>query len=71
MSTIEGTDERVDPSALTPEQLARVLRASRARMATAATVHDDIDDGAPTNADGTLNLVHYVAWLVRELARAE
>jgi len=65
------TDERFDPSALTPEQLARVLRASRARMATEETIRDDIDDGAPTNGDGTLNLVQYVTWLVRELAHAE
>jgi hypothetical protein len=24
--------------------------------------------GAPANADGTINLVHYAAWLVREMA---
>jgi hypothetical protein len=24
--------------------------------------------GAPTNAGGTINLVHYAAWLVREMA---
>ena len=28
----------------------------------------DIDAGAPTNADGTMNLVHYAAWLVREMS---
>ena len=28
----------------------------------------DIAEGAPTNADGTLNLVHYAAWLVKEMA---
>lgn len=22
--------------------------------------------GAPTNADGTIHLLHYVAWLIRE-----
>ena len=29
----------------------------------------DIDDGAPTNPDGTMNLVQYAAWLVKEMAR--
>jgi len=29
-------------------------------------IREDIDDGAPLNADGTLNLVHYAAWLARE-----
>ena len=28
----------------------------------------DIDDGAPTNPDGTMNLVQYAAWLVKEMA---
>ena len=26
-------------------------------------------DGAPLNADGTLNLVHYAAWLAKEMGR--
>jgi hypothetical protein len=28
----------------------------------------DVDAGAPTNGDGTINLVHYAAWLVKEMA---
>ena len=28
----------------------------------------DIDAGAPTNGDGTINLVQYAAWLVKEMA---
>ena len=31
-------------------------------------LQSDIDSGSPLNADGTVNLVHYAAWLVRELA---
>ena len=31
-------------------------------------IREDIAEGAPTNADGTLNLVHYAAWLVQEMA---
>ena len=27
-----------------------------------------VDAGAPLNAEGTLNLVHYAAWLVKEMA---
>ena len=29
----------------------------------------DLDAGAPVSADGTINLVHYTAWLVKEAAR--
>jgi hypothetical protein len=31
----------------------------------------DIDAGAPANADGTINLVHYAAWLVKEMGRGD
>jgi hypothetical protein len=28
----------------------------------------DMAAGAPTNANGTINLVHYAAWLVKEMS---
>jgi hypothetical protein len=28
----------------------------------------DLAAGAPANPDGTINLVHYGAWLVREMS---
>jgi hypothetical protein len=53
-------------TALTPEQAAKILAAAGNRRITEAMVRADIEAGAPTNADGTINLVHYVAWLARE-----
>ena len=42
-----------------------------ARLAdTADLLKGDIAAGAPTNANGTLNLVHYAAWLVQEMSRS-
>ena len=35
---------------------------------TDAMLRADIDAGAPVNADGSLNLVHYAAWLVKEMS---
>ncbi len=35
---------------------------------TTAMLETDIDAGAPTNADGSINLVHYAAWLVRGMS---
>ena len=35
---------------------------------TEAMLQADIDAGAPTNPDDTVNLVHYAAWLVKEMA---
>jgi hypothetical protein len=58
---------QLNPLALNVDQAARLLSAAGPKPVTADMVRDDIDDGAPTNADGTLNLVHYAAWQIREI----
>ena len=62
------TAETPKLTALTPAQAAKILAATGARRITEAMVRADIEAGAPTNADGTVNLVHYTAWLVKEMA---
>jgi hypothetical protein len=64
-------DGALNPQALRLADMARVLTASGPRLVTPEMLQADIDDGAPTNADGTLNLVHYAAWLVKEMASAD
>jgi hypothetical protein len=61
----------LSPSAMTLQQAARVLAAVGARYATVENLRRDIETGAPVNADGTVNLVHYAAWLARESARGD
>ncbi len=56
---------------MTAGQVAKVLRAAGARGLTEENIRADIDAGAPVNADGTINLVHYTAWLAREVAGAD
>jgi hypothetical protein len=34
---------------------------------TEAMLRADVAVGAPTNSDGTLNLVHYAAWLAQQM----
>jgi hypothetical protein len=58
-------------TALTPTQAAKILAAAGSRRITEAMVRADIEAGAPTNADGTVNLVHYAAWLAREAAHGD
>ena len=65
MSTQVGS---LDPNRLTVEQAARVLSTSGRKLVTVEMLQRDIEAGAPTNADGTINLVHYAAWLAREVA---
>ncbi len=66
-----GASGAVNPSALTVEQLARLLTASGAKSATEETIRRHVQAGAPTAADGRVNLVHYMAWLVREVCNAD
>ena len=61
----------LNPQALSPEDVARILTASGWKPVTVDMIRDDIDDGAPVNPDGTINLVVYAAWLVREISRAD
>jgi hypothetical protein len=54
--------ERVNPAALAVEDAARALGLP------VDAIRQDIAQGAPTNADGSVNLVHYAAWLNGKLA---
>ena len=62
------TAETPKITALTPAQAAKILAAAGNRRITEAMVRADLEAGAPANADGTVNLVHYAAWLAREVA---
>jgi len=55
-------------TALNAEQLAKVLSAAGSRRITEEMICADMDAGAPVNPDGTINLIHYTAWLVKEMA---
>lgn len=59
----------LNPQALRLEDVARVLSASGPRPVTVEMLQADIDDGAPTNADGTINLLEYARWLISEMLR--
>ncbi len=47
----------LDPAALTLQEAAKMLGLRREWL------EEDVATGAPTGADGTVNLVHYAAWL--------
>ena len=61
--------QRVAPGALDVATLARLLSAAGGQPVTAEMIEADVADGAPTNADGTLHLMHYAAWLVQRCER--
>ncbi len=61
----------LSPTALTLADAAALLTRAGGEPVTVEMLEADIVTGAPANADGTLNLVHYAAWLVREIARGD
>jgi hypothetical protein len=59
----------LNPSALTPLNAARLLTKASGHTITVDMIQADLAAGAPVNADGTLNLIHYAAWLVQEAGK--
>ena len=59
---------KLSPTAMTLTDAARLLSAAGGAAVTVDMLESDVAAGAPTNGDGTLNLVHYTAWLVQEEA---
>jgi hypothetical protein len=57
---------RINPSALSIDDLALLLTKAGGRPIAAAKIREDLAAGAPANADGTLHLVHYAAWLAAQ-----
>jgi hypothetical protein len=61
------TPQAVNPASLSVEDMSRLLGGAGGRKITPEQVQADIDAGAPVGTDGRMNLVHYAAWLVREV----
>jgi hypothetical protein len=66
----EGTGP-VDPTRLSIEQAAKLLAAAYRERIDPEKIRLDLQNGAPKNVDGTINLVHYSAWQAKEMGRGE
>lgn len=62
---------QISPTTLPLAVAARLLSKAGGRRVNEEMLRHDVEAGAPTNADGTLNLVHYAAWLIKEMARGD
>ena len=56
----------INPLALPIADAAQLLSKAGARQIRVGQIEADIAAGAPTNADGTINLVTYAAWLTSQ-----
>lgn len=69
--TMSGDEMRtpLNPSALPLQDAAKLLTKVGGQPIRVDMFEADVAAGAPTNSDGTLNLVHYASWLVKEMGR--
>ena len=70
-ASMDGNKENVNPNAMSVDQAAKLLSSAARRQIPASQIADDIAAGAPTNADGTINVLHYAAWLLQEMQRGD
>jgi hypothetical protein len=61
----------IDPHRLSVEQAAKLLSAAAKIRIPEEQIADDLADGAPQNKDGTISLVAYAAWMLKEMSRGE
>lgn len=65
----DSTKSKLHPSSLSKEDLAQLLSKIGGHSINLAMIDADLTAGAPVNSDGTMNLVHYAAWLLQEMHR--
>jgi hypothetical protein len=63
--------QSLNPMALSVADAVRLLSRVGGQPVRVSMIEADLVDGAPANPDGTINLVHYSAWLLRELASSD
>mgnify|MGYP001571163457 FL=1 len=63
-----GAGPQARMTALSLADAAMVLSRSGQRPVTEAMIQEDLAAGAPRNFDGTINLIHYAAWILKEIA---
>ncbi len=68
---MHNPDAKLDPTALVLADAVRLLTAVGQSGVTVEMLEADIAAGAPTNPNGTINLVTYTAWMLLEMSRAE
>jgi hypothetical protein len=68
---MHNPDAKLDPTALALPDAVRLLTAVGQSGVTVEMLEADIAAGAPTNVNGTINLVTYTAWMLLEASRAE
>ena len=62
------SESKLNPLSLTPADAARLLSKVGGVNITEDQIREAVAAGAPMNPGGTLNLVHFGAWLLKEMS---
>lgn len=57
---------KIDLAAITINDLVTLLAKVGSTRASKELIENHINQGAPVNENGTINLINYTAWLVKE-----
>jgi len=68
MTIDDQKPKSLNPTAVPVADAAWVLSRLSGQPVSTEMFEADIEAGAPTNVDGTVNLVHLAAWLVKEIS---
>ncbi len=60
---------KVNPHSLSIEEVSRLLSAAGGKRVTPEQIQADVEAGAPVERDGRMNLMHYTAWLMRNVSQ--
>ena len=60
-------ENSLNPLALAPETLIKLLQKSGCREMSEEDFQRLVDAGLPLNGDGTVNIIEYIAWLIKEV----
>ena len=66
-----ATQPKLNPNAMSVNDLAKLLSRVGGTDIAPEVIEQDIEEGMPTNTDGTVSVVHYAAWLVQEMTEHE
>jgi len=61
-----NSNNQLKITAMSIPDLAKLLKQAGSRHVSEAAIKKDIEKGAPVNSDGTINLIYYAAWLLKE-----
>ena len=59
-------ENQIKLTAISIPDFVRLLKQAGSRHASEDAIRQDVEKGAPVNYDGTINIIHYAAWLIRE-----